>query len=333
MKNKLREDQTELVLDLYNNKYEGYVKISKMLNVSSCSILNLLKKHNIHIRSISETKAKQSGIDDHFLDDPQEEFAAYFIGLFMADGTMSSRKTNKARTISICLHLDDVDLLYQICDKINLDRKYVSFSKTVKISRLTFSNKIIYEKILELGLAPRKSLTCVAPKILENNRHFWRGVIDGDGSIGYTRKTGEEIRDLGLVGTKQVCEKFGQFVENVSGQKCSEAYPSKTIYAIKIARLPAKDVLTEMYRDCSICMDRKYQFFLRNWKDYEIGVTGQAIGSNNKTGVIGVSFSQNYYQAILIHKGVRHYLGKYKNKDDAVAARLAAEKKYIQNKE
>ena len=332
MKNKLREDQTELILDLYNNKYEGYVKISKMLNVSSCSILNLLKKHNVYIRSTSETKAKQSGIDEHFLDDPQEEFAAYFIGLFLSDGNMSSRLTNKARTVSISLHLDDIDLLYQICDKINIDRKYIGLSKRSKLARICFSNKIIYEKLLQIGLTPNKSLTCTIPKILENNRHFWRGVIDGDGTIGYTRKNGEEIRDLGLAGTKQVCEKFGEFIETLYKENSYTIAPCKNIFVIKVNRLAAKDVLTEMYRDCSIYMDRKYQFFLRNWKDYEIGLTGQAIGSNNKTGVIGVSFSQNYYQAVLIYKGVRHYLGKYKNKDDAVAARLAAEKKYIQNK-
>lgn len=50
----------------------------------------------------------------------------------------------------------------------------------------------------------------------------------------------------------------------------------------------------------------------------------------NKSGVTGVSWSEkrNKWKSVLIFKGKTNYLGYFKNKDDAIKARLLAEIKY-----
>jgi len=49
--------------------------------------------------------------------------------------------------------------------------------------------------------------------------------------------------------------------------------------------------------------------------------------TNNRTGVRGVSFTDNKYRADITFKGKTHYLGRYEKLDDAARARKEAEAK------
>ena len=61
------------------------------------------------------------------------------------------------------------------------------------------------------GFTPRKSWDgCITDQRLLNSRHFWRGMIDGDGSIGYRKRDGYPL--LSLVGTKIMIDQFRYFI-------------------------------------------------------------------------------------------------------------------------
>lgn len=58
-------------------------------------------------------------------------------------------------------------------------------------------------------------------------------------------------------------------------------------------------------------------------------ISNQKLQSNNTSGCKGVSFdsSVNLWKAYITFKGTRYYLGGYREKEDAIAARKEAEKK------
>ncbi len=58
-------------------------------------------------------------------------------------------------------------------------------------------------------------------------------------------------------------------------------------------------------------------------------VWNKGLKADNKTGATGVNRKGNGWAAEIVKNGVRHYLGYFKNFDDAVAARKVAEDKYF----
>ena len=86
-------------------------------------------------------------------------------------------------------------------------------------------------------------------------------------------------------------------------------------------------MLREIYKDCTIYLDRKYQNFLEclKWKK------DNNIPKRNISGVVGVGINNalNKWMAYITIDRQNIDLGKYDNKDDAIIARLKAEKEYF----
>ena len=81
-------------------------------------------------------------------------------------------------------------------------------------SSLQWSSRKMQADLATLGVGPRKSLTLKAPELPEHLRgHFWRGVIDGDGSIlerkysgyGNPRWTVSLVGSLGIMREPLCC--------------------------------------------------------------------------------------------------------------------------------
>lgn len=65
--------------------------------------------------------------------------------------------------------------------------------------------------------------------------------------------------------------------------------------------------------------------------DYFINSTNKSIQSNNNSGIIGVWWdkkNKKWYSVLVEHKK-SHFLGRYRNKEEAIKERLKAELKYF----
>jgi hypothetical protein len=104
---------------------------------------------------------------------------AYLVGLMATDGNLSgdgrhltlvSADLEMLETVRECLHLHN-----------RLGR---TSSRNGHVSRLQWSDRVLYDWLCEIGLSPAKSLT-IGPLAVpaEEFHHFLRGCIDGDGSI------------------------------------------------------------------------------------------------------------------------------------------------------
>lgn len=186
------------------------------------------------------------------------EESAYWIGYLMADGNVYTGKTGNAR-IALTLAKEDYDHLVKF-------RKFMSstydiLTKKVKLNdknivqyTLRFSSKIIASVLATYGVVPRKSL--IAKVIgLENNRHFWRGVIDGDGWLGNRNvQDGDKIT---LTGSFDLLNQFKTFIEtNISGSEATLKQDGK-YYRLYIYSYTARAVAELLYSNCLIALHRK----------------------------------------------------------------------------
>lgn len=104
---------------------------------------------------------------------------SYAVGLIATDGNRSrdgrhlsvvSADRELLETLKTCLALQN-----RICDKYNGDRRCY---------RLQWSDRVFYDDLVRVGLHPAKTLTLEQLRIPEATfADFFRGCIDGDGSI------------------------------------------------------------------------------------------------------------------------------------------------------
>jgi len=84
----------------------------------------------------------------------------------------------------MCVVSKDLDLLESVRDSLGLSNRIYRRTGPRLAYQLQWGDRAFYEWLLQIGLTPRKSLTlgplCVPD---ESFVHFFRGCIDGDGSI------------------------------------------------------------------------------------------------------------------------------------------------------
>lgn len=82
------------------------------------------------------------------------------------------------------------------------------------------------EQFSEYGIVPRKSMKEVPPQGLIHDIDWWRGMIDGDGSLGLYRGCPQ----LSICGSMETCEAFSCLVQNITQHKPQVIEISKSFY-------------------------------------------------------------------------------------------------------
>lgn len=236
-------------------------KIAKKSGMKPESICRILERNGCNRRQGYDTKfSKGYAINPECFTDFNEESASYWYGFLLADG---------------CLHNGTISLSLKPSDKymIELFREYVgstgkvrdvkAFNKQVgKIYEFcSFSVKDIYleKRLVEEGFAPRKSTKEVPPPFLTNtqaDRHFWRGIIDGD---GYIRKD-KNNPEINLVGSLALLESFRKFCESVTDVKRDKLIrqrPNSELRLMSYCGAEAIKVMSVLWSDYSLCLKRK----------------------------------------------------------------------------
>lgn len=198
--------------------------------------------------------------------DNWSENMAYCLGFIMADGCVHDGGKGDRRLI-IKLAYRDRSHLVQIKDFIYQDAKIRIFYEKIKDRRykqcaLQICSKYLYNRLLDLGVCPKKSLVCKFPHIPEQfGRHFVRGYFDGDGSIYKLRGTNKW--KTSFVGTAHFLNGIATLLNKHVGveYKHPKCYKSK-IYEIKYGKSDSRKICDWLYQDSNIKLDRKYNKYL-----------------------------------------------------------------------
>ncbi len=124
--------------------------------------------------------------------DPLRDDHAYFLGLLATDGTIRESDRNRGR-ISFELAERDAQLLAMLAKRIPYHATFqqrlraTNFRAEYRSTVLSFHDRRFREELAVLGYAAGpKALTAAPPIGPFDSTGFWRGVVDGDGSLGIT---------------------------------------------------------------------------------------------------------------------------------------------------
>jgi intein-encoded DNA endonuclease-like protein len=269
--NKSNIQTEQKVVRLYQQGM-GSTQINKECNVHYSTVLNILRRHNIPIRSARKARQIYS-YDEEFFNHIDSEEKAYWLGFILADGCVSIRAGHKK---DLSIGLKDKGHLKKFISSIhgnNRIRTYVWKGK--EYESISIRCQKLCDDLIQMGITPRKSMTVTVPIISKNlYRHFWRGVVDGDGSLGiYINKNRYNHKSftISLVGNKNIILGFIDFIQKNIDVSLS-CYSDKRIFATKTTNEKAIPIIKLLYENASIFMDRKHQLanhMIKEWSQLQ----------------------------------------------------------------
>lgn len=244
-----------------------------------------------------------------------EEEAAYFYGFILGDGCLHEKGNTKS--IVIGMNSKDIGILEKLKAYLGSSNKISSrIANGYNVSQFNFSDKEIINRLIAVGLAPRKSTREVIPIELENNRHFWRGLVDADGCLSAKNTQAKFAFTVNLVGSKETAEKFKIFSDkNVgSNAKVRAHTKSSKAYYCTITGQCARKLANFLYKDAEFFLDRKQQIAADIQKDYDYLNTKRSNASPLPT-------KDRRWTMQIGHKRKTIRLGVFDTQEDAIKAR------------
>ena len=205
-------------------------------------------------------------------------FSSYYSGFIAADGNIS-KDYNK---LTIALTRKDRDFLEKFLENLESDYKiYDGISKEqFEYSAIIItSDQIIKDLQDNFNIIPNKSLI-YTPPIFENKEFedcFVMGLIDGDGTIGYTKRTERDIDSfyISFAGTLESVSLVKNCFERILNKETSNLYQrdtSKNFYQYRISDKSAREVYMYFYEKYNYLptLSRKWNKdnfeYCKNWK-------------------------------------------------------------------
>jgi len=203
------------------------------------------------------------------------EHKAYWLGFIMADGNIYDYTKRPKYSLDIALQAKDKGHL----EKLSKELSYTGEIRERLIAgkypscRLQLHGKEIVNDLTELGCGPNKTMSLQVPKIpKELLRHFIRGYFDGDGSItiyddGYKDKLSISL----CCGNEEFLNQVQSIIIEELNLTEVKIYSDKrsNLKEYRKARIDAFKILTWLYKDSSVYLDRKYEKYIVSCRLYE----------------------------------------------------------------
>jgi DNA-binding CsgD family transcriptional regulator len=175
------------------------------------------------------------------------EAGAWVLGLWTADGYLS-------RNANLSLALKDHDGVRLAALALGLPADRVGLHRGLGQARIRVGVVWFVPRLAALGIVPGpKTGREQAPRGLEHNRHFWRGVVDGDGWVR------PEDRVIGVVtASPALRDQFRRFVQVALG--CSPTLAVRndgTLHQATLTGSNAAALASLLYVGSSFALPRK----------------------------------------------------------------------------
>lgn len=201
-------------------------------------------------------------INFEFFKNDSEEYW-YFLGLISSDGYISDNN------IEICLNKKDKFILERLKNLI-CPTKPLYEKKSTHSIKFTICSTILCKELKEIlsMTTNKKYIEIKFPKVPEKYlKDYIRGLIDGDGCIDTTKAyqkdniyIGPRLRILGnRTFLLEMLEEIRKQVDNKT--KSVNKKGKENVWYVTFNFKTANDILNWCYKDCNICLDKKYKKF------------------------------------------------------------------------
>lgn len=239
--------------------------IAAALGRSESGVKLVLRRSGVMLRKPTDHMKRHPVRQDAFRDAESNPLAAYWVGFLLADGNVQRPESEPKRQPSIALDLavKDRGHVEAFARFLGLPADAVVAHKQGKAVRIRVRSAAVAEDLARYGVTPAKSLTALPSRLLVRNRHFWRGVFDGDGCIHIGRvKNKHQLCErvaASLVGSQGVVEAFQAFVlAHCSGCQIAVAkHPRHNYWTWATVGRYAAEILRILYAASPISLPRK----------------------------------------------------------------------------
>lgn len=191
------------------------------------------------------------------------EEKSYIFGLLGTDGSLYLTTQNRGK-VTLEVNIKDKDIcekLFHIIPNSSLSERTRDTNFKDKYRSVTFSNHQLSfrQEMIDFGFPVEdKTNNISVPSQKYSERDFWRGVIDGDGSLGFIDNGSPFLslvtksENLKNEYCKMLLKKF-QIEKNINRNK------RDNVYNITIKNEDAVNVIHYLYDNSTLFLDRKYQ--------------------------------------------------------------------------
>lgn len=224
--------------------------LAKKFNVSVPSISYTLKRMNVLMRP--SAFAKRHSLNEHAFD-KLNEAALYWLGFFAADGHVGVATAGSQAPVDLHLSRKDVEHI----------RKFKTFlGATHKIqireqsARIQIRSTRIAARMIQLGIKPKFGNKI--DRQLIKSRHFWRGLIDGDGCLTIC-KMGRNLKVpvISVAGAKRTINGFLKFANRLDRRPSQIKRCIQPTFQISFTFNAARKLIRILYTRHTISLRRK----------------------------------------------------------------------------
>jgi hypothetical protein len=193
--------------------------------------------------------------------------AAYWLGFLMADGHIATGKC-KSKALCCALSIEDRHHLVALRRFLGSNAPIKDYpGKTAKsaeggprlrvtsgpISKLAIYSTALCEYVAQYGLVPRKSLTARVVG-LQSSRDFWRGYVDGNGSVFFDGKGNPH---LDASGSGAIIHQFREWGLKFAPGMTATVKQVGKISSFRTEGTYAVAIVKELYQPNDIALPRK----------------------------------------------------------------------------
>lgn len=201
------------------------------------------------------------------------EQISYIYGLLLTDGSIHQKKDlNNSYQTSLEVQYKDKDIIDKLNNLFPNSSSYerirdTNFKKDCHSISFKYYQKDLPLLLFNMGFPIKDKTNIAQPPIVDYDESaFWRGVIDGDGSLGIrkqSRNRGKEIY-LSLTTKSDILkDAFCNYMTKITAKKYNPKRNQRdNIYNITCSQGSAKRVLDDIYKNANIYLNRKYNKYL-----------------------------------------------------------------------
>lgn len=203
------------------------------------------------------------------------EFIAYFIGFVQTDGTITEQSRNRGR-ISIEINSGDRNLLEQMKEELNKLGLNATLGERTRDTQFKVDYQSVILRVFDLEFrqfisnyipSGKKSDTVQFVKDIDSTyiKHYVRGLIDGDGSVGITSE-GFPFVSFWTINESLAAGLENYFFKLTNKHRSLNRTKRDDGITIVYTKEEAQLISEELYRDADIKLDRKYKNYLELMK-------------------------------------------------------------------
>lgn len=272
----LKPEQEAALIEMYKDASLTVAEIAAVFGIGLSTVRKYAVRYGLPARPQKKRKGvpntkesiRKYELNHNAFDNAETDpVAAYFVGLLLTDGHVR-RKRNRG-SYEVCFSQSEPrqDVVYKLKEFLGTDKPV--FIRPAKDNRrrvhsLEVASKRIYELLGTYGVIPRKTSRQVVNPVFYNNRSFWLGVFEGDGSIRRNRKN-SMVLSFGNT-SPDLMDRWIAFCETVVGVGnvgvCSHQYPSGNIQRQAFVCGDRAFKLAEhLYEGATVYSDTKYAVY------------------------------------------------------------------------